>query len=84
MLSSNFQDPVLPTPEVVEKADVPNSVSAVVSLVCCHHGEATAPEGQDVSWVESEGHHLLKASALTGAVSSHSTAYMGQHFLRPD
>lgn len=77
MLSSNFRDPVSRAPEVVVKAKAPESLLAVVSSVCCHHGEATAPERQDVSWATSlvsarlraEGHHLLKASALTGAVS---------------
>lgn len=66
-------------------------MSTVFSSVRRHHGEASAPEGQDVSWAASlfsarrraEG-HLLKASALTGAVSSLNAAYAGQGVLQPD
>lgn len=45
MLTSNFRDSVSQAPEVVERAEAPESVSAEVSSLRRHHGEATAPEG---------------------------------------
>lgn len=48
---SNFRDRVSRTPEVVEKAEAPESHRLLVSpWVSRRHGEATTPEGQDVSW----------------------------------